>query len=163
METRTREALDKSLLEDVQAGGAFMMLEILVGLAILIFAVFDFKTKAVPSFMTTAVILALLLIQPQNLIWGLTAFAFGWMLFEFDFLGGRFFGGIADVKVVTIIGLMVSSLEQFAIMMILTAGFSVILSIILYYRNDKKIPEEIPFIPVLLLVYAVTMIAGAFL
>ena len=130
-----------------------MILEILIFIAIVVFAIFDLKDHAVPSFATTTVILALLLIQPQNLIWGVSAFTFGWLLYEFDFLGGRFFGGIADVKVVTIIGMMIQDLPQFAGLMIATTGFSVILSIILYYRNDKKIPEEIPFIPVLILVY----------
>lgn len=132
-----------------------MILEIIVFLAIAVFAYLDWRSHAVPAFATTTVILALLLINPQNLIWGVSAFAFGWLLYEFDFLGGRFFGGIADVKVMTIIGLTLNSLISFASMMIATTGFSVILSIILYYRNDKKIPEEIPFIPVLLLVYCV--------
>lgn len=140
-----------------------MILELIVLFAILVFALFDLKERAVPSFLTTTIILALLLIQPQNLIWGISAFTFGWLLFEFDFLGGRFFSGIADVKVVTIIGLMITSLQQFATMMIATTGFSVILSIILYYKNNKKMPEEIPFIPVLLLVYVVTTISGDFI
>lgn len=143
--------------------GDFMILELIVLFAILVFALFDLKERAVPSFLTTTIILALLLIQPQNLIWGISAFTFGWLLFEFDFLGGRFFSGIADVKVVTIIGLMITSLQQFATMMIATTGFSVILSIILYYKNNKKMPEEIPFIPVLLLVYVVTTISGDFI
>lgn len=130
-----------------------MILEIIVFLAIAVFAYLDWRSHAVPSFATTTLILALLLIQPENLIWGISAFTFGWLLYEFDFLGGRFFGGIADVKVVTIIGMMINSLPQFASLMIATTGFSVILSIILYYKNDKKIPDEIPFIPVLLVVY----------
>lgn len=137
-----------------------MIPEILVFLAIAIFAYLDWKSHAVPSFATTTVILALLLINPENLIWGISAFTFGWLLYEFDFLGGRFFGGIADVKVVTIIGLMISNLQQFATLMIATTGFSVILSIILYYKNNKKIPDEIPFIPVLLLVYVAVLIVG---
>jgi hypothetical protein len=137
-----------------------MILELIVGFAIFVFALFDLKERAVPSFLTTTVILALLLIQPQNLPWGVSAFTFGWLLYEFDFLGGRFFGGLADVKVVTIIGLMIGSLSQFAVMMIMTTGLSVILSMFLYYKNNKKIPEEIPFIPVLFLVYLATMIAG---
>lgn len=132
-----------------------------VGLAILIFALLDLKEKAVPSFMTTTVILFLLLVQPQNIMWGASAFVFGWLLYEFDFLGGRFFGGIADVKVMTIIGLMITSLTQFAMMMVFSAGFSVVFSIILYYANNKKMPEEIPFIPVLFLVYVLTMIGGS--
>lgn len=138
-----------------------IILEVIVFVAILAFALFDLRERAVPSFATTTVILALLLIQPQNLIWGVSAFTFGWLLYEFDFLGGRFFGGIADVKVVTIIGLMISNLQQFASLMIATTGFSVILSIILYYRNNQKIPDEVPFIPVLLLVYMVVLIVGA--
>lgn len=140
-----------------------MILEIIVFLAIATYAYLDWRSHEVPSFSTTTLILALLLIQPENLIWGISAFTFGWLLYEFDFLGGKFFGGIADVKVVTIIGMMVSTLPQFATLMIATTGFSVILSIFLYYKNDKKIPEEIPFIPVLLLVYLATLMMGWFL
>jgi hypothetical protein len=139
-----------------------MILELLIFFAIALFAFLDWKNHAVPSFATTTVILALLLINPHNLIWGISAFTFGWLLFEFDFLGGKFFGGLADVKVVTIIGLMISNLQEFATLMIATTGFSVILSIILYYKNNKKIPDEIPFIPVLLLVYISVIIMGGF-
>lgn len=139
-----------------------MILEAIVFLAIAVFAYLDWRSHAVPSFATTTVILALLLIQPQNLIWGVSAFVFGWLLYEFDFLGGRFFGGLADVKVVTIIGLMISNLQQFASLMVATTGFSVILSIILYYRHNKKIPDEIPFIPALLLVYITVLIVRGF-
>lgn len=132
-----------------------MILEFLVFVAILIFAVVDFRSSEIPSFATTTVILALLLIQPNNLIWGISAFVFGFLLYEFDFLGGRFFGGIADIKVMTIIGLMISNLIEFATLMITTTGLSVIFSIMIYYFNNKEMPKEIPFIPVLLLVYLI--------
>lgn len=138
-----------------------MILELIVFVAIAVFAYLDWKSHAVPSFATTTVILALLLINQQNLIWGISAFVFGWLLYEFDFLGGRFFGGIADVKVVTIIGLMISDLQQFASLMVATTGLSVILSIILYYKNNKKMPDEVPFIPVLLVVYLVVLFVRA--
>lgn len=134
-----------------------LLIQLIVGACIGIFAILDIKEHAVPSFLTTAVILALVLIQPQNLIWGISAFTFGWLLFEMDFLSGRFFGGLADVKVMTIIGLMVGSLTQFASLMIYTGGFAVIISVILYYYNSKKMPEEFAFIPVLWFVYVATM------
>lgn len=140
-----------------------MILEILVLLAIAVFAFLDIKHHAVPSFMTTTIILALLLILPQHLIWGISAFVFGWLLSEFDFLGGKFFGGLADVKVMTIIGLMLSNLTEFAVMMILTAGLAVLYSIGMHYEYKGKIPKEVPFIPVLLLVYVAVLIARSFI
>lgn len=134
-----------------------MIIELIIFCALILYSYFDLKEHAVPSVFTTAVILFLLLVQPQNLIWGVSAFVFGLLLYEFDFLGGRFFGGVADIKVMTIIGLMITSFNQFAIMMLLTTGFSVILSIILFYKNEKEMPKEIPFIPLLFMVYCTLM------
>lgn len=139
-----------------------MILEIIIFIVLAIFAYMDLRTHQLPSFATTIVILGLLLVEPQNLIWGISALVFGWFLYEFDFAGGRFFGGLADVKVITIIGLMLTSFQEFSRMMIFTAGYSVILSIILYYKNNKKM-EEIPFIPVLLLVYVTLILMRWFL
>lgn len=136
-----------------------MILEILIGVILLIFAIIDLKYKAIPSFLTTIVILALVLINYNNLVFGIAGAIFGLFLFEFNFLKERYFGGIADIKVMTIIGLMISSLTQFSIMMIILMGLGVITTIFrFYYYKDKKQPKEFAYIPILFLTYLIMKI-----
>lgn len=139
-----------------------MILELIVLFCILIYALFDLKEKAVPAFMTTALILALLIINSQNLIWGIAGFVFGWLLYEFDFSGGQYVGGLADVKVLAIIGMMISNLATFASMMVMLSGFGVIAAVVRHFYYKGKEPKEFPFIPVLLLVYCGVLVVQQF-
>lgn len=136
-----------------------IIIEVLVGMFLLVIAIVDIKYRAIPSFITTAVILALILIIPENLIWGISGFVFGWMLYEFDFLGGKYFGGIADVKVMGIIGFFVSNIYEFAVLMVFIGTIGIITSIAVthFYKKKGKEVKEIPYLPVLFIVYCILL------
>src|SRR5690606_7021811 len=93
---------------------------ITVNIVVLIFLAivvgFDLKTKKVPAMLTTAIILVLTIVNFNNINYGIIAFVFAWFLYEFDFIGG-----LADVKVITIIGLMITGIYGiFALMILVT-------------------------------------------
>lgn len=133
-----------------------MILEILVGCVLLIFAIIDIKYKAIPSVLTTAVILGLILINHNNMVWGIAGAIFGLLLYEFNFSNERYFGGIADIKILAIIGLMINNIFEFSQMMLILMGFGVLISIIrFYYYKDKKRPKEFAYVPILFLTYII--------
>lgn len=124
---------------------------IILGMLILI-AILDWKTKSVPSVITTALIFSALFIN-QNVLFGLLAFVFGYLLYEFDF-----FSGVADIKAVTIIGLMVSSVPFFFGF----CGITVVIGLfwkIVYKQNNPK-AKEVPFIPAILFTYIILLLSG---
>lgn len=82
---------------------------------------FDLKTKKVPAILTTAIILLLCFVNFNNIMFGAIAFVFGWLLYEFEFIEG-----LADVKVITIIGLMITSLFGIAALIILVTIYGAI-------------------------------------
>lgn len=133
-----------------------LIINIIVTLALAVIAFIDFKKSAVPSFMTTSVILFLVLVFPQNIIWGISGFLFGLLLYEFDFSGGQYVGGVADIKVLAIIGLTLATLQSFAIMMVVTVSLGVLVSVVRHYYYKGKTPKEFPFVPVLFGVYVIT-------
>ena len=80
-------------------------LNIVVAILLAIVVGFDLKTKKIPAIFTTAIILVLAIVNIEHIQFGAIAFIFGWFLYEFEFIEG-----LADVKVITIIGLMCSSI-----------------------------------------------------
>ena len=107
-----------------------IIINLVVAILLAIVVGFDLKSKKVPAILTTAIILALSIVNINNLQFGIIAFIFGWLLYEFNCIEG-----LADVKVITIIGLMCSSLYGiFALIILVTiygaiyrAAFGVIL------------------------------------
>ncbi|HEY0090024.1 MAG TPA: hypothetical protein VGB37_14355, partial [Candidatus Lokiarchaeia archaeon] len=93
----------------------FNLLSILVGAFLIFLAWLDVKSKEIYSFITTAFILIICMMQPENIIlYGFLSFLFAVMLWEMDYIYR-----LADIKVITIIGLMINSFAQFIWMMIL--------------------------------------------
>lgn len=128
-----------------------MILSLIVLVFLLIISIIDWKVKAVPSIMMTSMIFVVMLIE-KNILFGLSGFVLGWLLYE-----SGYFGGIADVKVMAIIGLMVSSLTDFFVFSALTMVLGIVYIII--FKINKK-DEEVPFLPLLFIVYAILMLLG---
>jgi prepilin signal peptidase PulO-like enzyme (type II secretory pathway) len=123
-----------------------------VGVFLLLVALIDWKRKKVPSVLTTSVILLLAIfnvaLMPYALNFGILAFAFAWLLYEFNYISG-----VADLKCIAIIGLTISNFRQFFAMIVLVAIFGFIYQMALMIIKKKKHGEEIPFTPVFFLVY----------
>lgn len=137
-------------------------LSILLLLALGSVSIIDWKFKKMPSVILTGLIFVVALVhfdQFQNglisLSFGTLAFLYALMLYEANFVGG-----IADVKVLTSIGLMINSMSMFFIFLIAVVIFGFGYKLIFRYalKRDKK--EEIPFIPCLYAIYITLFIIG---
>jgi len=129
---------------------------ILVGLYLLVMTLIDIKHKKIPSIFPTSVILILAIYsvtQGYHLIIGLLSFVFAYLLYDFDYIKG-----VADIKTIVIIGLTLINLKQFFGFMILTVifGFFYQLALLKFFKYKEK--DEIPFLPVFLIVYIILML-----
>lgn len=127
-----------------------MIINIVITILLAMIVAFDLKTKKVPSIFTTAIILMLCIINIQNIPFGIIAFVFAWFLYEFDFIKG-----LADVKVITIIGLMCSSLVGIFALIIFVAVYGAIYQIAFRVILKK---EEHAFTLPLFLIYLTMLI-----
>ncbi len=137
-------------------------LTIVVFVFLFIISLIDLKTKKVPAFLTTAIIFAIAMVNMVNLnfgilhlAFGVLAFIFAYLLYEMDFIGG-----IADIKVLVIIGMMIAELSTFFIFMAMVMIFGLIYKIIWRYVLKKPKNSEIPFIISLCAVYLILWING---
>jgi len=128
-------------------------------LGVLILATyFDLKYKAVPSVLLSALIFAVLLMRPQNLLFGVILLVFGIMIKDLinDVAGLDF--GVADLKILVVIGLMFTS-SHVMFMFILT--FAILqFGYVTLWRTLISKEDLLPFIPVLLAVYVTLLIIG---
>lgn len=128
-------------------------INIVVAILLAIVVGFDLKTQKVPAILTTAIILVLSIVNFNNIQFGIIAFIFGWLLYEFDFIGG-----LADVKVITIIGLMCSNMFGIFALIILVTLYGAI------YRAAFKLilkKKSVAFTLPLFLIYITMWILSA--
>jgi len=114
----------------------------------------DIKKREFPAVLTTAVLFVVALVQIDNLAFGVLAFIFALFLTEADFISGG-----ADLKVIVMLGLMVSDLGMFFLMMIITLIFGTTYKVLMVKVVKQK--DETAFIPVLLAVYITLTIVQA--
>lgn len=127
------------------------MIEAFVFLALILLTVMDLKKKEFPAVLTSGLLFIVALVQFDNLEFGIMAFILGWFLMEFDF-----FGGIADLKVIAVMGFFITEMGMFFLFTILILIYGVVYKILMVKVVKQK--EETAFIPVLLAVYITLMI-----
>ncbi len=144
---------------------------IFIVLGVLILASYlDIKYQAVPSVLLTGTIFVVLILRPENLVFGVIAFTFAYLLKELTHNNTSEFG-VADIKIFVIIGLLLSSFTSLFILFVVFAIFQFVYIVLWNWRINKtigsnKIPpeqqqeREIPFIPCLLAVYIVMIFIG---
>ena len=132
------------------------MISLAVVLLILlgIIAVIDWKFHAVPSVLLTGLLLATLMLNTNNLVFGACAGLLMLLIYELD--KGR--TGIADFKVMMIIGLMISTVSGFFFLAVTLAVFQLVY--VYFLRVMTKYDGEIPFIPCLWAVYILLYTVG---
>jgi len=111
----------------------------LIGISIL-----DYKYKAIPSTVLTAMIFILLFIKFDNLQWALILGALGLMLWELAYENESSFG-MADVKVMVMLGFFISNLALMSVFLIIFSFGQLIYLIVM--RQFFKSSQEVPFIP----------------
>ena len=128
-----------------------------------ILSIIDWKFKQVPSIFLTGILFVTMVINLFQyfptptfpIATGLTFFVFAWLLYEADFIGG-----IADVKIITIIGLMLFSARWIFVTIIMIMLFGIVYQSIFRFVLKKPKTDKIPFIPCLFAVYVALFICG---
>jgi hypothetical protein len=121
--------------------------------ASLIASVIDWKLKALPSIMLTAMLFAVAILNPANLWFGAMAFLMAWLLYEADF-----FSGVADIKIMTMVGFMLSTTNYLFALILMTVCFGFIWKVMIKYRLRKE--KDVAFIPVFLFIYVALYMLG---
>lgn len=127
---------------------------IIIFIFLLIASILDILKKSVPSVFLTSLIFIVLSLNVAfgfTINFGILAFALAYLLFELNF-----FDGVADIKIMIVLGLLLDSMLSFFILAIFVVLFGFLYKLFFRYVLKKKEGSEIPFIPCLLIVY-VTM------
>lgn len=119
---------------------------IIIGMILLIFGIIDWKVKAIPSIFLTAMLFVVAFLYPANLWFGIMSFIMAYLLFE-----AEFFGGVADIKIMTMVGLMISTISWLMLYIGLIMVFGMIWKILIKWRLKHE--KETAFVPVFLFVY----------
>lgn len=126
---------------------------LIVAVFLLIASVIDWKLKALPSIMLTAMLFAVAVLHPANLWFGIMAFIIAYLLYEADF-----FSGVADIKIMTIIGFMLSTTNYLFGLILLTVCYGFIWKVMIKYRLKNE--KDVAFIPVFLFIYGTIYLLG---
>ena len=120
---------------------------------LLIASLIDWKIKVLPSIMLTGMLFTVAVLNPANLWFGIMAFMMGYMLMEADF-----FSGVADLKIMAMIGFMISTTNFLFGLILLTVTFGFVWKVLIKWRLRKE--KDIAFLPVFLFVYLTLWILG---
>lgn len=134
---------------------------ILIIFGVLILASYlDIKYKAVPSVILTSMILAVLLLRPENIYFGVVAFVFAILIKDLinDVAGLDF--GVADIKILIVMGLLISNLANLLLLIIIFLVYQFVYTLL--WRKFVSKEDEMPFIPCLTAVYITMALVGGF-
>jgi len=137
-------------------------LTLIVFFFLFIISLIDLKTKRVPAFLTTALIFAIAMVNMVDLSFGILHISFGVLAFIFAYLlyELNFIGGVADIKVIVIIGMMIAELQTFFVFITMLMIFGLLYKIVWRFVLKKPEGSEVPFIISLWAVYVVLWITG---
>jgi len=130
-----------------------------VALGVLIIASFlDLKYKSVPSVLLTGLLFLVAIMRIENLAFGILAGIFAWLIKDLinDFNGLDF--GIADIKILIVIGFLVPTMNFFLIFIGIFSLFQFVYTLVWQWRVGGNI--ERPFVPCLLAVYVALLLIG---
>lgn len=130
---------------------------IIVSILLLIISIIDWKFRSIPSVLLTGILFVVatvsVLTNPMALSFGILGFIMAYLLFEADF-----FGGVADIKVMTIISFMLVDIYSLFGFMLLVGIFGITWKGIIKLRIRKE--REFAFLPVFFFVYVTLWILG---
>lgn len=123
-------------------------------------AIYDIKFKKIPSVIITTLLFVVAFLNfEQGFKYGILASIFALLIYEFAESNGTSFG-VADIKVMIVIGFLITSFDFFLMFLLLFAFVQMVY--IFYFRSGLKKKGEIPFIPAFVIIYAVLWILGGF-
>lgn len=132
---------------------------IIIILTVLVLASYlDIKYKQIPSVLLTGLLFIVAILNIENMQFGILAGLFAWVVKDliFEWQGLEF--GVADVKIIVLIGLLIPNIFSFFVFILIFAVFQFFYTVFWQWRFGYD-PER-PFIPCLLAVYFVLMMGG---
>jgi hypothetical protein len=94
----------------------------------------------------------------QNIPYGILAFIFGWLLMDGLADKEEFFSGVADLKMVVLLGLTANTLGMFLIICVLTVVYGTVYKAVVVNVLKQKEEKDMAFIPVFLFIFITLMI-----
>jgi hypothetical protein len=137
----------------------FKLLYWIILLILLIASGLDLKKRSIPSFFLTAMIFVVALVSFHLTSiyvfgYGIMAFIFGWLLYDLNF-----FGGIADVKAVTLIGFLIPNIKFLFIFIVITLIYCFAFQLLWKFAL-KKDELDAPFVVPITATYVALMFLG---
>ena len=133
------------------------ILSLIVLGALLLASFLDLKYRAIPSVFLTGLLFLVAFIRIENLHFGLLAVVFAGLIKELLENNDLEFG-IADIKLMIVIGLMTSTINSFLVFIGIFAIIQLVYTSILLWKFGAD--KERPFVPCLLIVYVVLILLG---
>jgi len=121
-------------------------LELFTLLVLILITIMDIRKREFPAILTTSLLFVVAIINISNIEFGVLAFILGWLLLDIDFIGG-----VGDLKVITVMGLFVSSMGMFLLFTMLILIFGTVYKLLMIKIMKQK--DETAFIPALLTVF----------
>lgn len=115
----------------------------------------DLKYKAIPSVFLTGLLFLVTLVRIDFIQFGILAGIFAWVIKDILSIKEIEFG-MADIKIMIIIGLMIHTMEMFLLFIGVFALFQFAYTLIWTWKIGED--KERPFVPCLLAVYITMMI-----
>jgi prepilin signal peptidase PulO-like enzyme (type II secretory pathway) len=136
------------------------MIELVLGFGLILFilALIDLKYKAIPSVFLTLILFVMLVIRFENLKYGLLAGVFAYLVYELTTYNKTQFG-VADIKVMIMIGLLIGNLFNFLIFLG-CFGVGQLVYVFINLKYSKNNNTELPFIPMFFALYITMAIGG---
>jgi len=132
---------------------------IFVVLGCLVIASFlDIKYKQVPSVLLTGLLFITAIMRVENLQFGILALLFAWLMKDLIFEANGLDFGMADIKIFAVLGLLISTMNMFLIMIGLFAIFQLAYTLLWKWKVNND--EEMPFVPVLTFVFIAMVLIG---
>lgn len=126
---------------------------LITGAFLLIASIIDWKIRALPSILLTAMLFTVAVMNQSSLFFGIMAFIVAYLLYE-----SNFFSGVADIKVMAMLGFMLTSVNWLFAYIILTMFFGLLWKILIKWRLKSE--KDTAFLPVFLFVYATMFALG---
>lgn len=126
--------------------------------ALIIASILDLKYRGVPSVSLTSLIFLVAILRIDNLQYGVLAGLMAWTIKDllFEFQGLEF--GMADIKIMIIIGLLIPNLYSFFMFIAIFSIFQFVYTAIWQWKIGTD--KERPFIPCLLAIYITLLLIG---
>jgi xanthosine utilization system XapX-like protein len=123
---------------------------------LLIFAILDLKSKAIPSVLLTGTIFILVGLNFGNLKWAVLTGLMGMLLWEFS-EGNKVAFGVADIKIMIMLGFFLTSFNSFFFFML---SFAVCQMVYIAGVRWFLKMDEVPFVPLFFVLWIAGLVAG---